>query len=400
MTPRIPRAAAGHAAELSDAESTYVSGLSAREPDEQQPVAPAGARRPAFVQSETVVPTVSYRHPTASPGPTQPAQARPAAGTPAAGTQDSAAPAGHQVNAAWYSPPQHELSAALAGLDASVMRQPPRSQHHAVAPAAAAQWRGELTVVFGCRGGAGATTLAVNTAAALTRTGRSVCVVDLDLQLGDVFTALDLEPQTSLTSVAREAHALDGISLRRRLGQHASGVCALTQVGHIDDLDPTLPARLPALLDILRTHFDYVIVDGVRDFGDLALVAIEAASKILVVVTQDVPAVRRAARVLGLVHRLGIPEGRCALVVNRAVRGAAVDQAAITRALALPVSAAVREDARVATAIDAGALLLDVARSRAIVSDLAKVAALCSSSTPRAAEAPVRKRWFGKAGAR
>jgi hypothetical protein len=159
MTPRIPRAAAGHAAELTDADSTYVSGVSARDPVEPQPVASAGARRPAFVQSETVVPMVSYRHPTGGPSPTQPPPMRPAAGTPAAGSQDSAAPAGHQMRGAWHPAPQDPLSSALAGLDASVMGQPPRSQHHhAVAPAAAAQRRGELTVMFGCRGGAGATT--------------------------------------------------------------------------------------------------------------------------------------------------------------------------------------------------------------------------------------------------
>jgi len=274
-----------------------------------------------------------------------------------------------------HAPPLVECDPEMSVVE--MMPRAPRAASTTPAPLAQTSPRGELTVVFGCRGGAGSTTLAVNTAAALVRSGKTVCIVDLDLQLGDVCVALDLEPQTSLASVAREVHALDGTSLRRRLAQHGSGVCALTQVGHVDDLDAALPARLPGLLDTLRQHFDHVIVDGVRDFGDVALAALEAATRILVVVTQDVPAVRRASRVITLLGRLAIEESRCSLIVNRAARRASIDDAAIERALGLPIAGRVREDAKVAEALDAGALLVDIARSRTIVEDIARVALLC-----------------------
>ena len=323
------------------------------------PAPPPAARPrklPAFVPAETVVPTVSYRGAT------------------------SAAASGAAAAAAIASLPAFDAEPSVV----AVVPQPPRPRPRladatpvpAPVPAPAAQPRGELTVVFGCRGGAGATTLAINVAAQLVRARRTACVVDLDLQLGDVFVALDLPPETSLAAVAREAGALDAVALRRRLGQHASGVCALTQVGHLDDLDPQLPAHLPALFDTLRTHFDHVIVDGVRDFGDAALAALDAATRIIVVVTQDVASVRRAARVITLLRRLQVPDARIQLVVNRAERGAAVDDAAIERALGLRLAARVREDARAAEALDAGALLLDLARSRPIAGDVARVAEL------------------------
>jgi pilus assembly protein CpaE len=294
---------------------------------------PPPVKLPAFIPCETVVPVVTYRDQNA------------------------------------------KLGAALASLEASVMERMPQATP-VPAPLPTKALRGALTVVFGCRGGSGSTTLAINTAAQLVRLGRSVCIVDLDLHLGDLFVALDLEAQTSLASVAREAASLDATSLRRRVAQHASGICALTQAGHVDDLDATLPARLPALLDALRGHFDHVIVDGVRDFGDVAIAALEAATAVLVVVTQDVPSVRRASRALGILRRLGVDESRSRLVVNRAVRGAAIDDLAIERALSIKVSARVREDDRVAKALDDGVLLLDIARTRKITADIAAVAAL------------------------
>lgn len=324
----------------------------------------APRRLPAFLPAETVMPTVSYRAPVA------------AAGAPVAAPKPPPAPVQQKFV------PVIEECSVIEQLPRAPRATPP--EQPVSAPVAA---RGELTVVFGCRGGAGSTTLAINTAAMLARGGKSVCLVDLELQLGDVCVALDLEPQTSLSAVAREAHALDAASLRRRLVQHGSGVCALTQAGHVDDLDPALPARLPLLLDTLRGHFDHVVVDGVRDFGDVSLAALEQATRILVVVTQDVPSVRRAARALSLLGRLGIADARCSLVVNRAVRRAVVDDAAIERALGMKIAARVREDGRVAEALDAGALLVDVARSRPIANDLAEVAALCKvKEAPRASE--------------
>lgn len=352
---------------------------------EHTAIATRRAAAPRFVPAETVMPTVSYRAPLnaarvpAPRGPERKPPMRAVAATPPAVRVLPSAPVAHD--------PEHSV--------VEHMPTPPRA--HAAPPPvtrAAPHQRGELTVVFSCRGGSGATTLAVNTAGMFARQGRSVCVVDLDLQLGDVCVALDLESQTSLSSVAREVHLLDAASLRRRLAQHNSGICALTQAGHLDDLDPTLAARMPTLLDTLRTHFAHVVVDGVRDFGDAALVALEAATTILVVVTQDVPSVRRAARVLALLGRLEIPEQRCRLVVNRAIRRAAIDDAAIERALGMKIAVRVREDARVADALDAGAPLIDVARSRAIVDDLARVAALCQ---PGAAAPPARRfRVFGR----
>jgi pilus assembly protein CpaE len=209
-------------------------------------------------------------------------------------------------------------------------------------------------------------------------------VLDLDLQLGDVCTALDLASPTSLSAVAREAHTLDAVSLRRRLAQHGSGVCALSQAGHVDDLDPQLASRMPQLLTTLRANFDHVVVDGVRDFGDLSLAALEVATRILLVVTQDVPSVRRAARVLTLLAHLGIDDSKVAVVINRSVRRAAIDDSAIERALAKPIAARVREDGRVPESLDAGALLVDVARSRPIVDDIAAVTALCRPADPTA----------------
>jgi len=245
--------------------------------------------------------------------------------------------------------------------------------------------RGKLLVFFGCRGGAGATMLSVNVASSLARAGSSVCVVDLDLQLGDVFVALDLEPNTSIAALAREIDALDAAALRRRLVRHDSGVYALSQTGRLDDVDPELVERLPALLGVLLSHFDHVVVDGVRDFGDAALPVLDMADRIALVLTQDVQATRRAARVTQLFRKLGYPESKIQLVLNRHSGKAPVEESEIERVLSMPVAATVRNDyARLRQALDEGALLHDIARTAPVTRDVEYLArVLCAESRPR-----------------
>jgi pilus assembly protein CpaE len=266
----------------------------------------------------------------------------------------------------------------------------PAPARPAPAPLPLAEKRGKLLVFFGCRGGAGATMLSINVASSLARAGSSACIVDLDLQLGDVFVALDLEPNTSIAALAREVEALDAAALRRRLVRHDSGVYALSQTGRLDDVDPELVERLPALLGVLLLHFDHVVVDGVRDFGDAALPVLDMADRIALVLTQDVQATRRAARVTQLFRKLGYPESKIQLVLNRHSGKAPVEESEIERVLSMPVAATVRNDyARLRQALDEGALLHDIARTAPVTADVEALArALVSESRPRVEPRP------------
>jgi pilus assembly protein CpaE len=235
------------------------------------------------------------------------------------------------------------------------------------------QGHGQIIAVFGCRGGAGATTIAVNTAAQLARAGKEVCLLDMDLQLGDVFVALNLGAATSLAALARDIPTLDGPAIRRRMLRHSSGLYALGQSGRLDELDGDLVPLLPELLQQLRRHFDYIVVDGIRDFQDAALPILDCADRVAMVATQDVPAIRRAARVITLFRRLGLEEQKLHLVVNRWQRKGLIDAGEIERALGVRIHASVRNDyKRAAAALNRGQLLVD-AGSGKLAAELAGV---------------------------
>jgi pilus assembly protein CpaE len=255
---------------------------------------------------------------------------------------------------------------------------------------------GELVVVLGCRGGAGATTLAINAAAQLVRGGRSACVVDLDLRFGDVLVALDLEAPATLSSVAHDAPGLDRASLHRRLAHHRSGLCVLAEGDVAAEPDLRLTARLPGLFDALRRNLDVVVVDGIRHLDEVAAAALAAATQIVVVVTPDVPSVRRAARMLGALDQRGVGE-RVRLVVNRATPGHPIDDAVVARALGRPVALRLEDDGLVGAALDTGAPFVELATARPLGHGLAALAGMID---PRCAlPRPPRRRWWQRRGA-
>src|SRR5262249_55501306 len=132
-------------------------------------------------------------------------------------------------------------------------------------------------------------------------------------------------------------------ALLRRLASHASGLRVVSQDGQLDGLSGIDAEAVRELLIALDSHFDAVVVDGLRDFRALPLAALDASARVLLVVTPDVAALRRAGRCRQVMRRLDIADERLRLIVNRH-RKRAMARALIEQAALLPVAATIAND--------------------------------------------------------
>jgi pilus assembly protein CpaE len=197
-----------------------------------------------------------------------------------------------------------------------------------------------------------------------------------------VLVSLNLPAGTTIAALSREA-MLDGAALRRRLARHDDGVYVLSQQGRLDDLDRGLVDRLPQLLAGLRQSFDVVVIDGVTEFSDHALCALDAADEVVLVVTQDVAAVRRAARVVEYGRMLGYPPGKLRLVVNRYERRRKITVNEIQRALSLDLLATVGNHYKTAQrAQDAGAPVAAVKRRSKLAREMNRLGERLGAAAP------------------
>ena len=210
-------------------------------------------------------------------------------------------------------------------------------------PMEADSWTQRATViaVFNPKGGVGKTTIATNLASALQmRKGQNVLLLDADTVTGHVTTSLGMnEVRTVVDSLRDEPDGGPVESLSDLAAAHSSGlrVVSLTSSPlHTEILDP---ARVAALIQSARRGFDYVVVDMHPSYSPLNQTIFEAADRILVPVTPDVPAIRAAVQLSDLAAELGIRD-RLALVINRANSGVAV--ADMERTVGMPSLALLR----------------------------------------------------------
>ena len=178
---------------------------------------------------------------------------------------------------------------------------------------------GQIISLFGGKGGAGTTSLAVNLAATLhLRPDKpSVVLVDVNQHGGDVPLYLDIHVPHSFRDIAADLSRLDRAFLSSLLLKHESGLQVLAS--GFDDLSSgrLSPDCIDPTLKLLQTMFDYVVVDCGHVLDLATKKALELSSSILVVSQLLVPVVHRTKRILDLLHRSSLSSEKIMLVVNR-----------------------------------------------------------------------------------
>jgi pilus assembly protein CpaE len=188
-------------------------------------------------------------------------------------------------------------------------------------PAGQDQAESQIFTFLPAVGGAGVTTLAVQTAMLLLNSGSrgktATCLVDLDFQHGACADYLDIEPRLNLGEIEPRPERLDRQLLEIMLSQHPSGlavVAAPNRPAEMRSFDPDVVTRL---LDLVSSNFDYVVFDMPRTWFSWTDSVLLGSNKLFIVTETTVPGLRHARQLVEAIReRLG--EGpRPQVVINR-----------------------------------------------------------------------------------
>jgi pilus assembly protein CpaE len=226
-------------------------------------------------------------------------------------------------------------------------------RHAGTANGSSSTDRGKIISVFSSKGGTGKTFLTTNLAAALAASGRDTAVVDLDFDLGDVFTYFGTESSGSIQDLMLLGEGAGREEIRaagRQLGTNIWGFGA--------PADPTVetPAgeQIGKYLRALRSAFAYVLVDASVDYSDSALVCFDLSDHVCLVAGLDVVGVKHLSKALDTLLAIGLPRDRFRVVLNRADSKVGLDAGDVERVMKIEVDAMIPSSRLVPVSLNKG----------------------------------------------
>jgi pilus assembly protein CpaE len=219
---------------------------------------------------------------------------------------------------------------------------------------AAATERGRIVSIFSSKGGSGKTFVTANLGATVAQvTGRPVAVVDLDVDMGDVFTYFGREPTASIHDLMELGEGASGEKIREVGVEVAPGVWAFGAPP-----DPTVEApageAVGKFLRAIRNEFPYVVVDASVDYSDSALVCFDLSDQICLVTSLDVVGVKHLSKALDTLLAIGLPRDRFRVVLNRADSKVGLDASDVERVMKIQVDAMIPSSRLVPTSLNKG----------------------------------------------
>jgi pilus assembly protein CpaE len=240
---------------------------------------------------------------------------------------------------------------------------------------------GRVVTVFSSKGGCGKTFLSTNLAVALGRTGAEVALVDLDLHFGDVAIMLHLFPSHTIYDATQSAE-LDALTVKSFLTHHDSGIWTLVAPTEPTVADTISPSTIANILKLLRSAFDYVVIDTPPAFSEPVLSAFDESDSLVMLATLDVPSIKNLKLTLQTMELLHFPKNRIRVVVNRADSKVGLRLPDVEKLLSSPVDATIPSSRSVPLSVNKGSPIMLEDPKGPVAEAVRRIAALVTEPEP------------------
>ncbi|MEP6468997.1 MAG: response regulator, partial [Chloroflexota bacterium] len=234
----------------------------------------------------------------------------------------------------------------------------------------------QVIAVFSPKGGAGRTTIATNLALALQKeTGGRVCLVDANLQFGDVGVLLNLNPKNRSMMDAVDGGEPDADITNSVVIDHSTGIRVLLAPPSPEGADLVTPTYLRTMIDHLRETHDFVVVDLPSALNDHSLGIMDAADQIVVLTALEITTIKNVRLFLEVADQLEYDRSKIRLVVNRSDSAQGIRIADVEASIRRSIDGTIVSDGRLAVlAVNRGVPFVVSHPDGALSRDITKLA--------------------------
>lgn len=177
----------------------------------------------------------------------------------------------------------------------------------------------KIISVFSNKGGIGKTSIASNLALELAKiTKENVALLDLNFQLGDITTFMDLKPSFNISYMLENLDKMNDDFLLSTMEKYkTTSLYVLADPPFFKQAADILPEHITKLFSMLKKTFSYIVVDAESSFDAKNIAALTESDLIFLVTIANLPALRNAQRCLELFERLGFDKNKTQILLNR-----------------------------------------------------------------------------------
>jgi pilus assembly protein CpaE len=183
----------------------------------------------------------------------------------------------------------------------------------------AAAENGDVIAVYSAKGGLGVSSVATNLAYGFAKNhpGARTSLADLVVGAGDVRVLLNLNPAYDLGDLVAKIDRVDAELLNSLLTPTNGGVWVLPAPDQPEADDQVDANTVGMVIQHLRHNFAFTVLDCEHYLNERTLSALDAADRLVLVTHLSVAALRSTQRTINLCRRLGYPNEKLCVVVNR-----------------------------------------------------------------------------------
>lgn len=213
----------------------------------------------------------------------------------------------------------------------------------------------KIVVVFSAKGGCGKTTISINLASAIAKNSSSkVCLIDLDLQFGDIAVSLQKNPDKTISSAIQMGSSIDRLGARSMITRFDDNLDLLLAPNNPTDVEFINGDIVASILEAIDTDYDFIVVDTPPAFTDFVLKTMEMMDMCFLVTTLDTPAIKNTKVVLETMHALKIDLTQVKLVINRSDASTGISKTEVQTILERDVDYEIPTDSNVSRATNQG----------------------------------------------
>lgn len=200
--------------------------------------------------------------------------------------------------------------------------------------------KGKVLAFLACKGGSGATFLAVNLGYILAAAeGKRVALFDLNLHFGNAsLFVYDRSPANTLSDVCSNIQRLDASFLASSMVQVLPNFGILAAPESPERATEVKADHIDALIELATRNYDFVILDISRGLDAVNVRALDRTDVIFPVLQETLPFIRDAKRLLATFKSLGYSQEKIHLIVNRYEKGGDIRLDDVEHTLGLKVA--------------------------------------------------------------